>query len=118
MHAEHLAVNALGFENSGKCRFRKGEEYFQVCGRTADKGRRNGFILYDNTLSQLIYMHVYTYNLLIWRIYLRKTSNNNYIYRTDDKVSFGYFDEDGNLILETFDYKNDKITMEKYVVEK
>ena len=49
---------------------------------------------------------------------LRKTSNNNYIYRTDDKISFGYFDEEGNLILETFDYKNDKITMEKYVVEK
>ncbi|WP_130735032.1 hypothetical protein [Flavobacterium sp. J27] len=49
---------------------------------------------------------------------LRKTSNNNYIYRSDDKVSFGYFDKDGNLILETFDYKNDKITMEKYVVER
>lgn len=49
---------------------------------------------------------------------LRKTSNNNYIYRTDDKVSFGYFDEEGNLILETFDYKNDEITLEKYVVER
>ena len=49
---------------------------------------------------------------------LRKTSNNNYIYRSDDKVSFGYFDADGNLILETFDYKNDKITMEKFVVQR
>ena len=49
---------------------------------------------------------------------LRKTSNNNYIYRSEDKVSFGHFDYDGNLILETFDYKNDKITMEKYEIEK
>lgn len=49
---------------------------------------------------------------------LRKTSNNNYIYRSEDKVSFGHFDFDGNLILETFDYKNDTITMEKYVIEK
>lgn len=49
---------------------------------------------------------------------LRKTSNNNYIYRNEDKVSFGHFDFDGNLILETYDYKNDKITMEKYVIER
>ncbi|NHN24646.1 hypothetical protein FIA58_003065 [Flavobacterium jejuense] len=49
---------------------------------------------------------------------LRKTSNNNYIYRSNDKVSFGYFDNEGNLILETYDYEKDKITMEKYMIEK
>lgn len=49
---------------------------------------------------------------------LRKTSNNNYIFRSKDKVSFGYFDNEGNLILETFDYKNDQITMEKFTIEK
>lgn len=49
---------------------------------------------------------------------LRKTSNNNYIYRSDDKVSFGHFDFDGNLVLETFDYKNDTITIEKYIIER
>ncbi|VXC20093.1 conserved exported hypothetical protein [Flavobacterium sp. 9AF] len=49
---------------------------------------------------------------------LRKTSNSNYIFRSKDKVSFGYFDNEGNLVLETFDYKKDKITMEKYVVER
>lgn len=49
---------------------------------------------------------------------LRKTSNNNYIYRNNDKISFGYFDNEGNLILETYDYENDKIVMEKYSVEK
>ncbi|CAM3942882.1 MULTISPECIES: hypothetical protein [Flavobacterium] len=49
---------------------------------------------------------------------LRKTSNNNYIFRSKDKVSFGYLDNEGNLILETFDYKNDQITMEKFTIEK
>jgi len=46
---------------------------------------------------------------------LRKTSNNNYIYRTKDRTSIGYFDNDGNLILETYDDKTDKITVETYL---
>jgi hypothetical protein len=45
---------------------------------------------------------------------LRKTSNNNYIYRTKDRTSVGYFDKDGNLVLETYDDKTDKITVETY----
>jgi hypothetical protein len=28
---------------------------------------------------------------------LRKTSNNNYIYKAKDKTSYGYFTADGNL---------------------
>ena len=32
---------------------------------------------------------------------LRKTSNNNYIYRTKNATSYGYFDANGNLVLET-----------------
>ena len=47
---------------------------------------------------------------------LRPTSNNNYIYRTKDKISFGYFDEKGNLILETYDDKTDKMTVETYML--
>ena len=46
---------------------------------------------------------------------LRRTSNNNYIYRTADKTSFGYFDKNGNLVLETYDDKTDKITVETYI---
>lgn len=46
---------------------------------------------------------------------LRRTSNNNYIYRTKDKTSVGYFDEKGNLVLETYDDKTDKIIVETYV---
>jgi hypothetical protein len=45
---------------------------------------------------------------------LRKTSNNNYIYKSKNKISVGYFDKDGNLILETYDEKADKITLEKF----
>jgi hypothetical protein len=46
---------------------------------------------------------------------MRKTSNNNYIYRTKDRTSYGYFDNDGNLVLETYDEKTDKITTETFI---
>jgi len=49
---------------------------------------------------------------------LRKTSNNNYIFKNKDKFSVGYFDADGNLILETYDEKTDAIVLEKYNVVK
>jgi hypothetical protein len=49
---------------------------------------------------------------------LRKTSNNNYIYIEKKKVSFGYFDNEGNLILETYDTKNDVIIINKYLIVK
>ena len=46
---------------------------------------------------------------------LRRTSNNNYIYSTKDRTSIGYFDANGNLVLETYDAKTDKITTETYL---
>lgn len=52
------------------------------------------------------------------KAFLRKTSNNNYIYKTKNKTSIGYFDTNGNLILETYDEKTDKVTLEKYSVVK
>lgn len=45
---------------------------------------------------------------------LRRTSNNNYIYKTKTNTSFGYFDANGNLVLETYDDKTDKITITTY----
>lgn len=45
---------------------------------------------------------------------LRKTSNNNYIYKTKNNTSFGHFDADGNLILETYNDKTDKVILTKY----
>ncbi|HEX8268994.1 MAG TPA: hypothetical protein VF581_03805 [Flavobacterium sp.] len=43
---------------------------------------------------------------------LRPLSNNSYIYRNGDRTSVGYFDANGNLILQTYDEKTDKITTE------
>jgi hypothetical protein len=49
---------------------------------------------------------------------LRKTSNNNYIYKSGNKTSFGHFNSDGNMILETYDDKTDTITITTYHIEK
>lgn len=49
---------------------------------------------------------------------LRKTSNNNYLLVAKNKVSVGYFDKRGNLIVETYDDKNDVLVVEKYLVVK
>lgn len=49
---------------------------------------------------------------------LRKTSNNNYIYYSKNKYALGYFDADGNFILETYNTKSDKVTVEKYTIAK
>ena len=49
---------------------------------------------------------------------LRKTSNNNYIYSSKNTTSYGYFDANGNLVLESYDDKTDKITVETFVIIK
>lgn len=49
---------------------------------------------------------------------LRKTSNNNYIYSSKNKTSYGYFDANGNLVLESYDATTDKITVENFVIIK
>ena len=45
---------------------------------------------------------------------LKKTSNGNYIFVNEDRISIGYFDNNGNLILESYDAKTDKIVVEKF----
>ena len=47
---------------------------------------------------------------------LRKTSNNNYIYSAKNKTSFGYFNADGNFVLESYDPVTDKVTVETFIV--
>ncbi|MFV5689334.1 hypothetical protein ACM55M_12005 [Flavobacterium sp. ZT3R25] len=49
---------------------------------------------------------------------LRRTSNNNYIYKSKDKTSYGYFDANGNLVLESYDEKTDKVNVETYIIIK
>ena len=50
--------------------------------------------------------------------FLRRTSNNSYIYKNKDKFSVGYFNADGNLVLETYNEKTDKITVEVFNLQK
>jgi hypothetical protein len=50
--------------------------------------------------------------------FLRKTSTNSFIYRNKNKTAIGYFDTEGNLILETYDPKTDTVSYEKYNVSK
>jgi hypothetical protein len=45
---------------------------------------------------------------------LRKTSTNSYFYQVNDQIAIGYFDIDGNLIIEKYDTKLDKVTSEKF----
>lgn len=49
---------------------------------------------------------------------LRKTSNDNYIYINNNKVAVGYYDRDGNLILESYDSKTDSMVTEKFIIIK
>ena len=49
---------------------------------------------------------------------LRKTSDNRYIMRTKEKTSIGYFDTNGNLIVESYDDSSDGIVKETYTVVK
>lgn len=50
--------------------------------------------------------------------FLRKTSTNSFIYRKKDIISVGYFDIEGNLILETYNPIDDSVTYEKYNLSK
>lgn len=47
---------------------------------------------------------------------LRKTAAGNYVYSSRNKTAIGYFDGNGNLILDTYDYRSDKISSETYLV--
>ncbi|WP_395066505.1 hypothetical protein [Flavobacterium sp.] len=46
---------------------------------------------------------------------LRKTSINTYIYRNKNTTAISYFDTDGNLVIETYNDKNDTVTTQKYL---
>ncbi len=49
---------------------------------------------------------------------LRQTSNNSYIFRNTDRTSVGYFDTNGDLIIEVYDDKTDTVKSEKYTIVK
>ncbi|HRZ33202.1 MAG TPA: hypothetical protein P5188_12905 [Flavobacterium sp.] len=47
-----------------------------------------------------------------------KTSTNSYIYSSKNKTSIGFFDSNGNLVLETYNPKTNKVTFETYILVK
>ncbi|MBC7523133.1 MAG: hypothetical protein H7239_01640 [Flavobacterium sp.] len=46
---------------------------------------------------------------------LRKTSTNSYIYRNKNSTAISYFDVDGNLVVETYNFKTDSVEQKKYM---
>lgn len=46
---------------------------------------------------------------------LRKTSTNAYIYKDKDRTAVGFFDTNGNLVIERYDDQSDKVTTETYM---
>ena len=45
---------------------------------------------------------------------IRKAANNNYIYKTKDMTSIGYFDANGNFVVESYDEKTDRMVIETF----
>jgi hypothetical protein len=46
---------------------------------------------------------------------LRATTTNSFIFRGKGSISIGYFDVDGNLVLETYDDESDKVIARTFV---
>lgn len=46
---------------------------------------------------------------------LRATSTNSYIYKGENSISIGYFDIEGNLILETYNETSDEVTTRTFL---
>lgn len=46
---------------------------------------------------------------------LRATTNNSFIFKGKESVSIGYFDLDGNLVLDTYDDASDKVTTRTFL---
>ena len=49
---------------------------------------------------------------------LRRTSTNSFVYRANNETSIAYFDTLGNLIIETYDSKADKVYTDVYTIVK
>jgi hypothetical protein len=46
---------------------------------------------------------------------LRATTTNSFIFRGKNSISVGYFDTDGNLVLDTYDDTSDKVTTRTFL---
>jgi len=90
--------------------------------RTADIDRSSYYLLNGKKYTVSLENNSKGYRILSddrkEKAFLRKTSTNSFIYRNKNKTAIGYFDLDGNLILETYDPKTDTVVYEKYIVNK
>ncbi|HMK05932.1 MAG TPA: hypothetical protein VK476_00270 [Flavobacterium sp.] len=88
--------------------------------RTVDVDR-SGFYTFNGQRYQVALDsrgYKITSNINMKPAILRKTTTNSYIYRSGPQTSMGYFDTNGNLILETYDEKLDKVNSQTYVPAK
>ncbi len=46
---------------------------------------------------------------------VRKTANGQYIYRTKDSTSIGYFNDNGDFVVETYDDNTDGMTVQTFM---
>lgn len=87
--------------------------------RTVDIDRSSYYVSNGNRYKLALDASGYTLNTGSDKpMLLRRTTTNSYIFRANDKTAIGYFDTNGNLIIETYDDKLDKISVEKYNVVK
>lgn len=87
--------------------------------RTVDVDRSSYYVSNGNRYKLALDASGYTLNTGSEKpMLLRRTTTNSYIFRANDKTAIGYFDTNGNLIVETYDDKLDKISVEKYTVVK
>lgn len=86
--------------------------------RTVDIDR-SGYYLGDNNTKYKISLDSQGYTLVSDPTQkpdlLRKTSINTYIYRNRNTTAVSYFDIDGNLVIETYNYKTDRVKTQKYM---
>lgn len=82
---------------------------------------RSAYYTYNDTRYQIVadkYGYTITNPNSNKMALLRRTSNNNYIYKNKRKFSVGHFDTNGNLILETYDEQTDQVSREIFNLQK
>ena len=85
--------------------------------RTVDVDR-SGYYIGENGMKYKMDLDPQGYTLYIDKKekpnLLRKTSINTFFYRNGNETAMSYFDKDGNLVVESYDYKTDVVTTKKY----
>lgn len=79
---------------------------------------RSGYYQGDNNMKYKIALDSQGYTLMSDGYkkpdLMRKTSINTYIYRNKNTTAISYFDTQGNLVIETYDDKTDKVSTQKF----